>query len=701
MANYARIEILFTDIPNLGEQVGFSMTYDDISPTLLTTIETAQSIRSAPNTFSINYDPSSPISPIIQVAINFRDALLADTLIGNINILLPVLTVDGYASVIIEANFYDNVVFSFVGDGTNVSAVITPEDPPAATFGITGITSQPPQDNPACTYQRLVFSVENETYPIQIKHFATGSEVTKVANDASELWIEVPRIPDNNEIYLTSNYGSTSEEEAEGEIPYISLYRIFEVQVFESLSGASINIVKRASFGDILLSLQYSLDGVNWQSSPQFSGLLGGNYTAYMIDSYGCISTKDFTVEGLSTPRPDPYFKIEKANPLRFVNSATQTYKTVENTLFSDQYPPNIEHRYWRQPWNIGDVIRTQIKTSYRNLSVNVINDCTGEVTQTITPTKKTSYIGQVDKRDGIMLYASASEAYVYFSQGNIYDPDTGDVINTYVNSTGQLPSFAEAGIIIETAGNSQDGTFEVKDIVYNDSINAWCMLIDWSIQANNGEDVTTTNYAITVTSYYNAEDFDVYEFNFTENEGQYHVEITATDETSTYEDLLYISEPIWFAEHENLVHIQYSSDDNQSGIIYDTGIVFEINVPGRFFEYSAGGEDESFEDDYGRKIIQKAVYITLLTLETSLIPKWMAERIMIASLHDQLYIDGIEVLMNERPEIESKVSSNNPFYVLTGQYQLSERVVVEDSTGIVSGSRSVLGTDNQTVIGV
>lgn len=706
MANYASIEIRFYEIPDVGESLSFGVTFGSSgsTPYIRSVTEVAAHSRTSSRQFSISYDASSPQTPLIQVANNYREALLADFgSIQSMNVGIPLYNQAGYVGIVITFREYDDIVIFWNTVSTNVDAVVTDEVSPDPEFEITDITSQPAQDNPACTYQRLVFSVENETYPIQIKHFATGSEVTKVANDASELWIEVPRLVlFNGNIYLTSDYGGSNEEEATETIPLIALYTISEVQVFESLSGASINIIYAKSGGNAAEPLQFSLDGSNWQSSPQFSGLLGGNYTAYMIDSYGCVSTKDFTVEGLSTPRPDPYFKIEKANPLRFVNSATQTYRTVENTLFADQYPPNIEHRYWRQPWNIGDVIRTQIKTSYRNLSVNVINDCTGEVTQTIVPEKKSNFLEQTDTRDGIISWYSPTESIIYFPQGNIYNPTTGDVTDTYFNTTGQLPSFAQIGMVVQTEGNDQDGIFTVKDIVYSEDKGYWALLVDWTIQWSGGFiNANDLNFSVKVTSLYNLENFDVYEFNFTENEGQYHVEIEATDESSNYPDLLYKSEPVWFDNHNNVVHLRYSSDDNQSGIFYDTGIVFELNVPGRFFQYSAGGEDESFTDDYGKRIIQKAVYLTQLKLETSLIPKWMAERIMIASLHENLFINGEEVTSVERPEIESKAGQNNPFYTVSGDYQLTEEIVREETTGIVSSNRSVLGTGSQTVIGV
>jgi len=64
----------------------------------------------------------------------------------------------------------------------------------------------------------------------------------------------------------------------------------------ESSPGAAdgqVNILAQSS----QLPLSYSLNGVDFQSSPIFSGLHGGAYTAYVSDATGCTATFTFTLD--------------------------------------------------------------------------------------------------------------------------------------------------------------------------------------------------------------------------------------------------------------------------------------------------------------------------------------------------------------------------------------------------------------------
>jgi len=45
--------------------------------------------------------------------------------------------------------------------------------------------------------------------------------------------------------------------------------------------------------------MEYSLDGILWQSADTFYGLLPGNYTAYVKDANGCISSLGFIIQNL------------------------------------------------------------------------------------------------------------------------------------------------------------------------------------------------------------------------------------------------------------------------------------------------------------------------------------------------------------------------------------------------------------------
>lgn len=47
--------------------------------------------------------------------------------------------------------------------------------------------------------------------------------------------------------------------------------------------------------------LQYSLDGINWQTSNVFTNVFGGQYTVYVKNAEGCISSREFSIFNIPT----------------------------------------------------------------------------------------------------------------------------------------------------------------------------------------------------------------------------------------------------------------------------------------------------------------------------------------------------------------------------------------------------------------
>lgn len=679
MANTAKIRIEFDRLHVVGFEIRIELRQKSFGALVEEIVEVSVDDRIAPNQYERGIYTTNESHE------NLGAALSAD----YTGVKFQTVTNSSYVELI--ANAYDRE-FIYTGDVDGLTITITDEVEPDPVFAITSSTIQPPQVESICNFQRVKMTVENGVGPYTI----TWNSRTKgpITNEA-DLWVEMVRYPVGFVSITDSENNSDSITVAD-----IAKYDIESVQVELSLSGATITIIRETISPGSALNVQYSLDNDTYQNSNTFTGILPGTYTAYLRDSFGCISSLEFTVSALEMPRPAPSFVIEKANPLRFVNSAEPVIRNVNNTLYNNQNIPNLENYYFRQPFNIGTVVRTQIKTPYRDLTASIIDECTGEVSQTITPTLEIENIGQTDKRDCYLRVNDKTGNFIiYFPQGNIYDTETGDVISSY-SSRGQLPSFAKVGMYVTLESDITgipDGTIEVIDIIYKDYIGFWCIEIN-SLSPFPSYAVI---FGAICVSTYNAEEYNVHEFAFTENKGQYRVEIEATDENSNYSDLVYSSEPFYFDVFLDVVTIKYFSDDNQSGINYQTGIIFTINVPGRLFNYSQAGDDETFEDDYGNKQIQKAVYIEQLELESSLIPKYLAEKVVIASTHENLTIDGITVTMADRPEVESKGENNNPMYTVIGIYQVDNRVIRDERTGVVSSDRAVIGSDDNGVIGV
>jgi hypothetical protein len=494
---------------------------------------------------------------------------------------------------------------------------------------------------------------------------------------------------------LRNCYGidSTPAQTQDYNIPMVKKYSII-ANVLIEISGATVTIEKTAiGTGVEATPFQYSLDGVNYDSSPIFSGILSGNYTAYMTDGYNGLYTYDFEVPTLDAAKPAPYFDIPRANPLRFVNAAAATYKTFDNTLFNDMIIPNIEKKFFRQPFQLTDTPKTQIKTNYENLSIEV-KDCSGVVVDTITPTLKIQNVGLKDMRDCYVKEGGEGYTNILFFQGNIYDPDTEAIIDEYFEGSGRLPSFCQVGMRVQIDSPNLNGIFEVIGIVYDNTALAWACVIegDYPFDADNG----------ICLSVYNNEIFNIYEFTLTAPfAGQFSLESTATDEYPGYTSKMWKSEPVLFDTFENVINIRYWADDNQAGIDYRSLIVFDLCIPGRLTFANPGGEDETFEDDNGNSQLQKSVYIRNFELETNPIPGWMAEKIVIATGHPHIEVNGVEMVRPERPDITFLKGDNNPFCIIKMTLQEKSNVTVGESVGIVSAAQYALGVSDTEVLGI
>ena len=89
-----------------------------------------------------------------------------------------------------------------------------------------------------------------------------------------------------------------------------------------------------------LLTVEYSLDGTNYQPENVFNNLTAGDYTVYLRDQFGCVITDTFTIQegddGEITVL-DPYFIYSKANPIRMATREEwdnlTVFKNDSNTL--------------------------------------------------------------------------------------------------------------------------------------------------------------------------------------------------------------------------------------------------------------------------------------------------------------------------------------------------------------------------------
>ena len=564
-------------------------------------------------------------------------------------------------------------------------------------------------DGDRCGWFDAKVELEFASYPLLIKsrfngHIATVRAFTSASED---IILPFPRqSTGGRKIYV---YGPTDDPNLFPEfllgdndrdivsIGGVSIFKRLDLDVNYSESSATIiaTPLETAPSSSAKITnknrvYQFSIDGINFQSSNSFEVNTNGQYEITAIDDLGCQRSAFVTVD-VEERKGAPYFDIEITNPLRLVDQNITGIKNISNQLAVDYNIPNVQDRFFRQPFKIGDIIRTQFKSNYSDHEVRVYN-C-GNLIETITPILKTENTNRLDKRDVILHTGAPNKTNVAFTQGNIYDLITNDVIDTYFQFDGRLPSFVRVGMLLTFNDPTLTGTFEVEEIIFDETLQSWVAVIT---ATRLGSET-----AVQVLSTYNLEEYNIYEFELTYPEGQYHIEVVATDDNALYPDVLWESEPFFFSDDIEVVTIDYSSNVNQSLIDYRTDIEFRLCVPGRFAKYQPTTESETFKDDLGNLYLQKNTYNRMWEVETSLIPWWLAEKLIIASKHKILKIDGLSVVNSETPEVTDRLGERNPFYQVVGMYQENIDISVTDETGIISGARGILGGNENQVIGI
>lgn len=669
MANKAAIYVRFTSLPtDGGDYISFYMSGG------YGIFEAPRTVRNSSAYYTIGSTLDACL-PYLGSAIN------ADY---GIRVQATVVSIDSVFWLKIEA-----IEWGVVFTADNIPAYLT--------YNIVAEVPEPPQYNiTSHSFSEADTDKNNKVKVTVTTENGTAPELFYVPGE-SILGVSSPFDINRQSINqaLRDGYGidSLSEQTPNYNIPSVLKYSI-TAGVLVSVSGATITIQKVSEGSGVEAGpFQYSLDGVNYDSSPVFYGILAGSYTAYMTDGYGGLYTYDFEVPELLAQKPEPYFNIERANPLRFVNTASATYRNFDNTLFNEQNIPNVDKRFFRQPFQLTDIPKTQIKTNYETLSVNIY-DCAGEVVDTITPDLKIENLNQKDKRDCYIKTGGEGYTNIFFFQGNTYDPITGDVNGEYFEGTGRLPYFCQVGMLIELTSTNLNGLFEVTGIVYDNDVKAWACVIesDYPFAAETG----------VALSIYNEETYNIFEFTITAPAaGQYYAIITAIDDYTGYTTQVWKSEPFYFNDFDDTINIRYYADENQSKIDYRTGIYFDMCVPGRLTVGEPTGEDEMFEDDNGNQLLQKSVYVRGYEFESSMIPAWLAEKIVIATGHPTLEINGVKMVRLEKPDITYYKDENNPFCTVKITLQEIDSTGVSELIGIVSSPQYVLGVGGTEVLAI
>lgn len=445
---------------------------------------------------------------------------------------------------------------------------------------------------------------------------------------------------------------------------------------------------------DIIFS--FSLDGINWQPNSNFTGLQPNTtYTAYVKDQFNGITTEEFYTEAAQTYKlVDPYFKIENANSIKHyeVNASSPFF---DNSLYKNQLYYNVEMQCYKQRLTKSDLITTQIKTSYETVIAKVVDENNTIVLNPTVERKVQNTLLQ-DKRDCMVCKSTdGANCYVYFAGGNIYDANNV-VTGTYFDGI-YLPSFCYVGMTINLTGTISGG-FEVQEILYDNTLKRYVMVILKTV-ADAGP------WAGVCASTYNVENWDIWEYDFNPSSlpvGEYTIIVNATDSSTNYQNVEWRTEPIYIKDAwKKHIVVTYTNDENINQIDYSTGIVHKLLVPARFIKWMPKGDTERFTSDDGSTYTLKSVRKRVVALETSFIPQYLAEKLVIAGQHGIVTVNGYECRLMDDEEVVDNIDGNNPFYKVTMQMQFNESIDVSESMGVISEAANVLGSTSTDVLGV
>lgn len=677
MANFAKLTILFdiTSAVPLNTVLSF-----DTNTTPSNLSETARNIVVTVGQFVRGSDQ-------FDSAQGYYEALIRDYG-SDFNIQKESLL-----SVSIEADDYTTEFSNFSFPDLSVSYIppVTPD-----TFEISAVNTAAATLDPNLNAQFIVIPNEFGVAPYVLTTPISSSD----GNIGGNYVFETFR-------YLSSSrtvtlIDSNTDQATFSPMPNVDYFTLDSIDVVESSVGATVSVVITLFAGDVNTVREYSIDNLTWQESPVFTGVVIGSFTMYMRDNYGFSDSLPFEVSGIAPNKPEPEFNIPLANSFRFIPVTQYDCDNVanwDNTLFAELFTEgkflNVEKRTYEQLISDCDIFNNQIHTNYDNLEVKLY-DCEGNEVLEITPELKTENIGLLDKRDCVFGSSDDFKAVIYFTGGNTYDPNTTDINGTYTNIDGGLPSFVSGLFNINLSGglvlNGDYSEFEE----YYDITNR-----RWGIKLNTtygGPDMSSI-----CQSTYNSLSYNIWGFDMVGSlidSEHYYIQVNAQDDDPRYDDISWISEPITNKGVDSTLLIESFNSDNAATIDFTTGYKTSLRIYSRYIKAKNEENPTSFTADNGEQVTQKVIIKRLLTLESDLIPFYLAEKIAIASSFNNISIDKVSYERGESYEVEDLLSERNPFVYVNRDYVSNDVISVGESTGIATQTSQVIGSGVQIAIG-
>lgn len=452
------------------------------------------------------------------------------------------------------------------------------------------------------------------------------------------------------------------------------MFSHIQLQVINSINGGSVTaVVPYAS----TLNPQFSLDNVNFQTSNTFGGLLEGSYTLYIKDAFGCLKTKNFTIEPFvnNIVQLNNLLYVSKSNSIRFAERVDFDFfhKTDENTLSCevDVIKPYKQIQVFKE-----EIITTQFKSNY-DINRAVVIDGLDEHELVIL--KKTNNINLKDKRSATKYNLGNGKVGIFFTSGDIYDFDTNAVIGSY-QLNGYLPEWAKKGNVF-----SLDNIwYNIHDIYFDESKNADIIIIN-SIYIGGDTQVLTA-------AQYNRENYDVYEFSidmsvYLNRNIKVKILGSSTDLNHLQE---YLSEEIHVQKNiENSLEIRYKNTKN-TDVLYSTGIEHLIRIP---YDLNSGKDvnlSENHKTDDKVLLLESSIYESN-NFKFEPLTKELWRKLKIALSHDIVYIDGVGYVKEEDFETEGPLGQTNLYVLSVTMTKNGQIYSIKNSNDNI-----IIGNDNE-----
>lgn len=653
MPTYSSITITFNNDLEIDQGFGFNATgsYNNIgNPTPFLIYDTikyrAVSVRYGSGQVAIG--PPTSIAGE-RSAINFVSAFTADFISGSsiysISRVDNVVTIYSNNDTITFINAYSWDHYSNLPNVDNNDVTFSINNYNGSFYVLEEVDLIESVINPNCTHYAAQF-----TTSLLTDNYVVSGSAPITDNTDNPFIVEIPRGQGYNITCFSETDQSLSHSLIALNAPPILSSAAIEVQINNSPLGATVLLNYNSM---TTLDLEYSLDGTNWQSSNAFSGILDGDYVAY-IKNLGCVVSLDFTVNN-ETNIVRPYFYISKANSFRFAERVIETncsnYRTEENTLSNEFYAKDQSLSYLEKyPFQSCDVITTQFKSNYANISANVIKE--DGSTDPLIINQLTNNIGIKDSRNAFKYNIGDGLTGIYYISGSTFDYDTGaDLLSPYLLN-GSLPEYGKIGNWVLVDG----AYYQIINIIFDENINADILVID---ETYLGEPVE-----VLVKCIYNRQKYEVYEF-ITDllNYNNQLITIEILNEDDSFENKRHVSEIIDVKDkHHGTLYIEYYGKSN-TDIFYATGIKNKIRVPLINIEIGHQDDSEILMGDETSNLIESSVYETT-TFTIGLVTHGNYRRIVQALSHKYLSIDGVGFIKNGEIEIDGPLDSSNLFLI-------------------------------------